>query len=42
MFKVIIKSNIIISLINLFLNLSISYADYYDKDKKNMNFTKII
>ena len=42
MFKIIIKSNKFISLVYLFLNLSIFYADYSDKDKKNMKFIKII
>ena len=40
MFKIIIKTYIFISLIYLFLNLSISYADYSDKDKKKYEVYK--
>ena len=40
MFKIIIKSNKFISLVYLFLNLSIFYADYSDKDKKKYKVNK--
>ena len=40
MFKILIKTNIFISLIYLILNLSISYADYSDKDKKKYEVYK--
>ena len=40
MFNIIIKTNIFISLIYLILNLSISYADYSDKDKKKYEVYK--
>ena len=40
MFNILIKTNIFISLIYLILNLSISYADYSDKDKKKYEVYK--
>ena len=40
MFNILIKTNIFISLIYLFLNLSISYADYSDKDKNKYEVYK--
>ena len=40
MFKIIIKSNIFILLIYLFLKLSISYADYSDMNKKKYEVYK--
>ena len=40
MFNILIKTNIFISLIYLILNLSISYADYSDNDKKKYEVYK--
>ena len=40
MFKILIKFNIIILLIYLFLNFSISYADYPDRNKKKYEVYK--
>ena len=40
MFKILIKSNTFVLFIYLFLNLSISYADFPNKDKKKYEVYK--